>query len=795
MVELLTTEDLLSAGDLPAALAQVTSRLSWTMADRARADDEKAVDAIAGRKKSDRALGVGAARRALGGLVPRYRPDGEAAAVHPAEVLQALAEAAKVTLTIPKAPVLGLDDTVEALRSAAAAAGIRLRQIRLGKRWWRHDHGPLIGRRAGVLLPIVFRRGRYHLVDPLTKARTPVGAATAASLEDTATLVRFPLPAKTGMWRLFRAGLAGTGSELRRMLGSGIVVAAASLAAPIFVGGALGDLATGESAGLTWSSALYLASALVAALLTIVLNLRTLRFEDRLESGIQLALWDRLLRLPTTFFTRSSGGVLANKFVGIAYARQAVNGLVTSTLLAFLTACAGIGLLIAVGTSVAWIAVILVVGTTVVSTVLAVAVARRQRAALPAEHHLAAVTTEMLHGIAKVKLADAGSRAFGRWADAATAARLGAQRVGRVQAFMAALSVTLPLAGPFVLVVVLPRTSEDFFTVNAGFVLLIQALTTILSASIEFVAVLPRFDGVAELLAEPVEGVFGQTQPGRLQGGIEVRGVKFAYPSSLADVVDDVSFEVRPGEFVAIVGPSGSGKSTLLRLLLGFERPAAGSIRYDDQDLTDLDLSAVRRQCGVVLQDGQLFAGTIRENICGAAPLGIAQVWEAAQMAGIDVDIGRMPMGLNSLVPFGGGTLSVGQRQRVLIARALAPRPRLLFFDEATSALDNRAQEKVTASTRRLAATRVVIAHRLSSVRNADRILVMDHGRIVQSGSFDELLADADGLFYRLARRQMVGPEPVSSGAADGRTDRKNLPLQSSAGPSAWSRGTSKRWN
>ncbi|MGW5326659.1 ATP-binding cassette domain-containing protein [Streptomyces sp. NPDC004014] len=220
-------------------------------------------------------------------------------------------------------------------------------------------------------------------------------------------------------------------------------------------------------------------------------------------------------------------------------------------------------------------------------------------------------------------------------------------------------------------------------------------------------------------------------------------------------VLDDVSFEVEPGEFVAIVGPSGCGKSTLLRLLIGFDKPVSGSVLYDGQDLAALDQSAVRRQCGVVLQHAQPMNGSVLDIICGTEPYTPEEAMAAAEMAGVAEDIRRMPMGLHTIVQ-GGGAISGGQRQRLMIAQALIRRPRILFFDEATSALDNETQRKVIESTRALNATRIVIAHRLSTVLDADRVIVMENGRITQQGPPAQLLTDTTGRLREVVRRQLA---------------------------------------
>jgi ABC-type bacteriocin/lantibiotic exporter with double-glycine peptidase domain len=216
-----------------------------------------------------------------------------------------------------------------------------------------------------------------------------------------------------------------------------------------------------------------------------------------------------------------------------------------------------------------------------------------------------------------------------------------------------------------------------------------------------------------------------------------------------------VSLDISPGEFIAVVGPSGSGKSTLLRLLLGMETPAAGSISYDGRELSQLDVQKLRRRIGVVVQNGTIRAGSIFDNIVGVSKLTQEDAWEAARMAGLEDDLRQMPMGLHTVLQQGGTTLSGGQRQRLLIARAIVTRPKVIFFDEATSALDNRTQAIVTRSLQELQATRVAIAHRLSTIICADRIFVMANGRIVESGSYAQLVARR-GLFADLVRRQQA---------------------------------------
>jgi ATP-binding cassette subfamily C protein len=291
-----------------------------------------------------------------------------------------------------------------------------------------------------------------------------------------------------------------------------------------------------------------------------------------------------------------------------------------------------------------------------------------------------------------------------------------------------------------------------FYAAFGSFVLAAQALA---EASLGLLAIVPFYERLAPILTALPESDEGRGHPGRLRGGLSVSHVRFRYHADAPWVLDDVSFDVQPGEFVALVGASGSGKSTLLRLLLGFERPGSGAVRYDGQDLSALDARAVRRQIGVVLQESRLLPTDIFRNIVGNSSRTPQDAWEAAEMAGLGEDVRQMPMGLHTVVSEGGGTFSGGQRQRLLIARAIVNRPRLIFLDEATSALDNKTQAVVTQSMDRLDATRIVIAHRLSTVVNADRIIYLEGGQVREEGTYQELLAKG-GLFAQLARRQMA---------------------------------------
>ena len=346
----------------------------------------------------------------------------------------------------------------------------------------------------------------------------------------------------------------------------------------------------------------------------------------------------------------------------------------------------------------------------------------------------------LLGGIQKIKLAGAERRAFARWA--AQYKELGRLRYNppALLPLSGALQTLLVMGSTILLYYVAGRglaAPSDYMAFNAAYGAVSSALLSLGGVVVSLANVKLHLEMVKPILETPPEFHAGKKQVMRLSGRIEVSNVTFSYTPDGPLVLNNLSLKVEPGEYVAIVGRSGSGKSTLMRLLLGFETPTSGAIYYDGYDLQTLDVRSVRQCIGVDLQDSKLFPGSIYANIIITAPWAtLEDAWEAARLAGVDEDIRAMSMGMHTLVSEGGGGLSGGQRQRILIARAIISKPSILLFDEATSALDNITQEQVIRSLATLQCTRIVIAHRLSTVRDCDRIVVVDKGSIVEEGSF-----------------------------------------------------------
>ncbi|MFI8304824.1 NHLP bacteriocin export ABC transporter permease/ATPase subunit [Streptomyces sp. NPDC085927] len=656
-------------------------------------------------------------------------------------------------------------DRLDPVERIALASRLRTRAVRLDGHWWRDDVGPLVGHRAlsGAPVALLWRRGGYVAVHPATGRETPVEKANAAEFEPHAVMFYRPLPEqRLGPLRLMRFCMAGTRGDLTGLLLSGLVTVALGALVPVATGKVLGEFVPKAQTGLIAQVCLaVILSSVVAAAFMLLQNLTLLRLEGRVEATLQPAVWDRLLRLPTSFFTERSTGELASAAMGISAIRRLLAGVGPTVAQSVTVGAVNLGLLLWFSVPMALAAIGMLLAVAAVFTGLGLWQVRWQRRLVVLTNKLNNQAFQTLRGLPKLRVAAAENYAYGAWASEFARSRELQQKAGRIKNLTAVLgAVYLPLCtlAMFMLLAGPARgsmTAAEFLTFNTSVTMVLTSVTQLTGAFVSGVAALPLFEQIRPVLDATPEVRAGSTRPGPLSGAIEARRVSFRYSDDGPLVLDDVSFEARPGEFVAVVGPSGCGKSTLLRLLIGFDRPLSGSVLYDGQDLAALDRSAVRRQCGVVLQHAQPFTGSLLDVICGTEPYTPEEAMAAAEMAGLAEDIKRMPMGLHTIVS-GSGAVSGGQRQRLMIAQALIRRPRILFFDEATSALDNETQRTVIESTKALRATRVVIAHRLSTVMDADRVVVMEDGKVVQQGPPARLLADPGGRLHELVRRQLA---------------------------------------
>jgi NHLM bacteriocin system ABC transporter ATP-binding protein len=651
----------------------------------------------------------------------------------------------------------------ELLSCAAIESGFRYRNISLQGQWWLEEGGPLLVYDGVAEEPraAIWIRGVYRVYEPGIAVPRPLNAGRAKTLARSGYVLYPSLPAKVGITSLVRFALRGVRTEIVNLVLTGLLITVLGFVTPIVTGEIVSTAIPDGRASLLVHMALLAAAATFGAgTASLGRGLASIRVSSLIEIKLQAAVWDRILSLPTRFFRNYATGDLAQRVLAIDTIRRILTGPVLNGLMSGLFASASFVLMLFYDLRLAAFGVAFAVFNAVVLFFFARHQMKHLTTAQSAAGVVSGVVIDILSGVLKLRIAAAEERAFGRWGKAFAAQQTIARRIGTIgatQAVVMTLVSSLGLVAIFAIATLRPKPIDlaVFAAFSSAFGQFSASLSGFAQSFSSALEVIPLFKSAKPIFDAAPEHKSGDTDPGRLTGQIDVRGLSFRYDLTGPMILNGIDFSVASGQFVAIVGPSGSGKSTLLRLLLGFERPTAGAIFYDSRDLAKIDVRLLRRQIGTVLQSTGLTPGSLYENIAGSKPLSDAQVLEAAKRAGLEQDIAGFPMGLETIVAEGGGSLSGGQKQRVMIARALIGEPALLFFDEATSALDNRTQAIVSQSLDELSTTRLVIAHRLSTIRHADKILVMDQGRLVEQGTYAELMG-REGLFYRLASRQIA---------------------------------------
>jgi ATP-binding cassette subfamily C protein len=656
----------------------------------------------------------------------------------------------------------------ERLPAIAHASGVRYRRVRLGGGWESARTAPFLaferdgagGSRAVALLPA--GRG-YAIARPGDLDRpVPLTPELRAGLEDIAFEFYPPLPRDRPVRArdVARLALRGTRGLGAWAAATGLAIALLGLLTPVLTNYILGTAVPEGDRGILVDAAVGLGlAALLAGGFALVQYFALSRFVQLATQRVQPAFWDRVLSMPPAFFRDYTAGDLSVRVLAVDALQQVVNVQVVGAALAAIFAL----VYLVVMFSLSWIlglAGLLVVAVTIVIILRAIdRVQGLYAESIDAQLRGTSWIVQVLTGMGKVRLAEAERRMEARYLDLVRRQVVPLSRMtgvlGRVQAwlifvyagapalFFAAIGFDWGGAGS-----ISPATYVAFSTAYVSLFAAVAALTAVI---VPVASARPIFDLLQPLMRSLPEAKTSRADPGRLSGTIELREVTFRYEPDAPLVLDRLSLTVEPGEMVALVGATGSGKTTTLRIILGFDEPEEGQVLFDGRDLRDLDLALVRSQMGAVLQNGQITRDSILKNILGGTAGDEAAAWEAAEAAALADDIRAMTMQMQTIVE--PALLSGGQAQRVLLARALVRNPSIVLLDEATSALDNESQHTVTEALDQLGVTRIVIAHRLSTVRAADRIIVIDAGRIAEEGTYDELLA-AGGAFSRLAERQ-----------------------------------------
>ncbi|NES05554.1 MAG: NHLP bacteriocin export ABC transporter permease/ATPase subunit, partial [Okeania sp. SIO2F4] len=674
------------------------------------------------------------------------------------------------------------------LQEIVKASRCRMRQVKLRDKWWQKNSGALLGWLELENIPVALlpRQNQYFLYNPKTQTSIPINQNVAATLSSTAFTFYRPFPFQVkNVWEIFLFAIKSYEWDGIKTIILGIIISLMGMITPqasaILVNNAIPD----SDKLLLWQIGLGLLAVTVGkSLFSLLQGIMSIKVSQGMQINLQSGIYDRLFRLNPIFFREFSTGDLLTRIAAISQISSLINSAVITTIFTGVFSLLNLGLMFLYSRKLALIVLIIGLISFLITLISGIILIRFEREQEKLSGKIQGLTVQLINGIQKLRVAAAEVRAFAVWGKKYQPQIQLNNRIFQINDIISVINEIVSLVTSMLIywftiqiIIYAQQTGTPslnigtFIAFNSAMGVFLSGVTSLSNTITDVIGIVPLWERAKSILDSPIEYNPNLANPGELQGGISVDNLTFSYHQksklttetadknlpeiNVTTVLHNISLEVKPGEFVAIVGPSGSGKSTLFRLLLGFEQPQTGNIFYDGKNLAELDLEAVRQQLGVVLQNGKVMTGSIYENISSGELVSPQTAWEAAQKVGFADDIEEMPMGMHTVISEGGSNLSGGQRQRLLIARALILEPKILLFDEATSALDNKTQAIVTESLEQLNVTRVVIAHRLSTIRNADVIYVMSQGRVVQKGGFDELM-EQEGLFRRLVSRQLA---------------------------------------
>lgn len=642
-----------------------------------------------------------------------------------------------------------------------SSTGTMRRRVELTGKWWQEGALPMLcTKQDGTLTALLpGTSGGYAFIAEDTGKQISVTKKNAASFSSVAFCFYKSFPGESITARKFLAGIFRSFStaDVTYLLVISLVVALLGLVLPLMNQIIFNTLIPSGTVKDIWGIlSLLIGVTIVSALFTLARSVWVLRIGNKIQIFAENAVWSRLFGLPVSFFKQYEAGELTKRAAAVSQICQTVSSQLIPTLLgsvfAFLylfqiSKLSGKLLLPSL------LIILLMVASAVSTSWMQTRYAQGNNQIL---NRLSSLVFQLFSGVQKLKVAGAEVRAFSKWS------RLYAKYVPIPNLFLnisQAVNNLISFGGTILLYVIAYKgnlSSSDYIAFNVAFGSFMAAVLQLSSLTYQLAALKPAISLLAPILKAETESNAGKKRVSKLKGNIEINQVNFRYNQEMPLVLNDLSLVIEPGDYVGIIGASGCGKSTLMRLLLGFESPESGAVYYDMQDLSGLDLRSVRQRIGVVLQNGKLFSGDIYSNIVICAPwLSVEEAWSAAERAGFAEDIKAMPMGMHTMISEGGGGISGGQQQRLLIARALAASPDIVMFDEATSALDNITQAMVVKTLLEMDVTRIVIAHRLSTIRCCNKIVYLDKGRIAEMGTYDELMA-LNGLFAQMAKRQTV---------------------------------------
>lgn len=656
-----------------------------------------------------------------------------------------------------------ITDRNEQLEYLLRPHGIMRRTVTLSKGWYKDAIGAMLGIRKSdgmviALIPTGFSGYCYR--DMETGKHVKINGKNQGLFEEEAIAFYKPLPLKA----------LGISDLLRYILGTispaDFVMTGASALAVTLIGMLSPKLNNllfsrviedGSTQILLAITVFMICVTLSSLLINGVKSLIIARINTKMSISVQAAIMSRLMSLPAGFFKNYSSGELSARAQCSNSLCEMLVSVALTTGLTSVFSLVYISQIFVYAPALVVPSLIITLATVAFTVASAFAQMKVSKKKMELSSKESGMSYALISGVQKIKLSGAEMRAFARWGNLyAEEARL-AYNPPMFLKINSVISSAISLAGTLMVYWIAVSSGvsvADYYAFNTAYGMVSGAFISLAGIALTVAQIKPVMDMVEPILKAVPEISEGKQMITRLSGSIELDNVSFRYNENMPLVIDDLSLKIRPGQYVAIVGATGCGKSTLLRLMLGFESPQKGAVYVDGKDIAAVDLKSLRRNIGVVMQNGKLFTGDIFSNIIISAPwLTMDEAWHAAELSGIAEDIRRMPMGMHTMISEGSGGISGGQR--LMIARAIAPKPSVLMFDEATSALDNLTQKTVSESLDSLKCTRIVIAHRLSTIKQCDRILVLDKGKIIEDGTYDELI-QGGGFFAELVARQRV---------------------------------------
>lgn len=643
--------------------------------------------------------------------------------------------------------------------------GIKFRKVTLDKGWHKHAVGAMLGtmKEDGTAVALIPKSTvGYKLVHIKTGKQININGKTEGLIDKEAVAFYEPLPLKALTLKdllMFMLKQLSVADIVMYLVLMG-VASALGLLSPLFTKWLFSDVLESGSLRVLISLAVFMVSFSIGQLcFGAYQGMMNSRVSIKQNIAVEAAVMNRIMSLPPSFFKQYSSGELSQRANYIQSLCTTLFTTIGQTSLTFIFSLVYIGQIFSFAPSLVIPSLIITLATVALSLVTTFVQMKITRERMEIAAKTSGLTYSTIRGIQKIKLAGAEKRVFSRWARQYAAEAKLEYNPPAFLKLSGTISLALSLAGTIILYATAIKNNvsvSDYYAFNTAYGMVSSALMSVVSIAVTMANIRPILEMAKPIMEAEPEVHDGKENITKLDGAIELSHVSFKYDDMMPNVIDNLSLKINPGEYLAIVGTTGCGKSTLIRLLLGFEIPQKGSITYDRKDISKIDPESLRRKIGVVMQDGKLFLGDIYSNIVITKPeLTVDQAWEAAEIASIADDIRNMPMGMNTVISEGQGGISGGQKQRLMIARAVAPKPKILIFDEATSALDNITQRKVSEAINTLECTRIVVAHRLSTIQHADRIIFLDQGKIVEDGTYDELIAK-QGYFADLVERQRL---------------------------------------